>query len=357
MSVMPDHGVQPPSVGLLLLPETSLASLFGLKEVFGAVGNVWEKLTGEQTDVAPIETRIVAAAPRGVQTSMGPLIIPDSGLTDVDVVITTDLTLDASASPRGRWAAEADWLRIQYERGAAVCSVCTGAIALAEAGLLAGRTATTHWGAARMLQACYPDVRVEASRVLALAGEDQRIITTGGVASWEDLAIYLICRFRGNDEGIRIAKIFLFGDRTEGQLPFSAMERPRSHDDAVIKGIQAWAAENYARHNPVQEMSVHTGLPARTLARRFRRATGFSPIDYVQTLRIEQAKRLLEGTSMPVDDIAVAIGYEDPTHFRRLFKKRTATTPARYRKRYSVLVTPLDAEAQGRLCAPPGALE
>ena len=215
----------PPSIALLLLPESTPASLYGLQEVFGSVGLAWRDLTGEDTGVTPLEARIVANEPTGVKTAFGPVIVPDSGLDDFDLIITTDLTLDTSVSPRGRWPQEAAWLQRQFERGAMVCSVCTGAVLLAESGLLDGHTATTHWAAERLLRTHYPDVQVEPARILALAGAEQRLITSGGSASWEDLALYLIDRFRGRQEAVRIAKIFLFGDRSEGQLPFTAAPR------------------------------------------------------------------------------------------------------------------------------------
>ncbi len=330
---------KPPSVALLVLPETTLGTLFGLREVLLAVGEMWEKLTGEATDVAPFDVKIVAANGAGVETESGLKIMPDGDLTHADLVVATDIAFDESLALGGRWPSETAWLRRQYAAGSTVCSVCTGAIVLAEAGLLSGQSATTHWAAANLIEQHYPDVKVEADRVLALAGEAQRIITTGGVASWEDLAIYLINRFRGKEEAIRIAKVFLLGDRSDGQLPFTVADRRRTHDDAVINDLQAWLVDNYACKNPIQQLSERSGLPTRTLARRFRKASGHSPIDYVQTLRIEHAKRLLETTSIPIEDISVALGYEDSTHFRRLFGKRTGTTPAKYRKRYTALVS------------------
>ncbi len=148
------------------------------------------------------------------------------------------------------------------------------------------------------------------------------------------MALHLIARFSGEAEAIRIAKLFLLGDRRDGQLPFSALGRRRGHDDAVVGDCQAWIAEHYAGPNPVARMVSRAGLPERTFKRRFKAATGYAPVAYVQALRIEEAKQILETTAEPTDAVANAVGYEDPGFFRRLFKRRTGLTPARYRQRF-----------------------
>src|SRR5690606_13017428 len=183
----------------------------------------------------------------------------------------------------------------------------------------------------------YPAVRLRPERILCPDGPEHRIITGGGASSWEELALYLIARCCGEAEAVRIAKIFVLGDRSEGQLPFAAMGRPRRHDDAVIGTCQAWIAEHYPVPNPVARMVERSGLSERTFKRRFKAATGYAPVDYVQALRIEEAKQLLETTREPTDAIARQVGYEDPAFFRRLFKRRTGITPARYRQRFQSL--------------------
>jgi transcriptional regulator GlxA family with amidase domain len=112
------------------------------------------------------------------------------------------------------------------------------------------------------------------------------------------------------------------------------MARPRSHDDGAIEQCQVWIADHYASPNPVTRMASASGLAPRTFKRRFTAATGYTPIEYVQTLRIEEAKHLLETTSAPTDDIGAQVGYEDPASFRRIFKRMTGVTPARYRQRF-----------------------
>ncbi len=208
---------------------------------------------------------------------------------------------------------------------------------LAASGLLDGGSATTHWAFTDHLRRSYPDVRLEPDRILVPADADHRVITTGGMAAWEDLALYLIARFYGEAMAINAAKLYLFGDRSEGQLLFAAMGKPKRHDDAAIAHSQAWIANHYDAPNPVNAMVRESGLAERSFKRRFKLATGYTPIDYVQKLRIEEAKHLLEATTDAVDTVARQAGYEDPTSFRRLFKRLTGVTPGRYRQRFRAI--------------------
>jgi transcriptional regulator GlxA family with amidase domain len=325
------------SVSLVAVPEVSAAVVYGLHEVFSSVGTAWEQITGEPARSRRFKPRIVAESTEALYTTMGAMVAPDHRFDEAhrsDVVIVGDLNLPMDEGPKGRWREAASWLRDQYDHGAIVCSVCTGSLMLAEAGLLDDAEATTHWSAFGLFRACYPNVVLRTERVLVPSGAEHRIVTSGGSASWTDLALYLIARFSGDDEARRIAKIFLFGDRSDGQLPFAAMVRPKQHEDAVIAESQVWIADHYARPHPVAAMAERSGLTERTFKRRFKTATGYAPLDYVQTLRIEESKQALETTSDPVDAIAAAVGYDDPNSFRRLFKRTTGISPSRYRQRF-----------------------
>ncbi len=175
--------------------------------------------------------------------------------------------------------------------------------------------------------------------VLCLSAENDRIVTAGGVTAWHDLALYLIARLCGQQQAVHTAKVFLLSGHEDGQLPFAAMGRRIDTSDAVIGDCQSWIAENYRADAPVQRMAEHTGLNPRTFARRFRAATGYQPIDYVQALRVEEAKQMLETGELGVDEIAETVGYDDPASFRRLFKRRAGLTPAAYRRKFRGIAT------------------
>ncbi len=170
--------------------------------------------------------------------------------------------------------------------------------------------------------------------MLVSAGAEHRPVTAGASASWTDLALYLVARFCGEEEARRTAKVFLFGDRSDGQLPFAARVRPPQHDDAAVAAAQRWVADHYAASNPVAAMTRCSGLAQRTFKRRFQVATGYAPLDYVQSLRIEEAKQILETTDQPIDSISGEVGYCEPAAFRHLFKRTTGISPLQYRQRF-----------------------
>lgn len=328
-------------VSLVAIPEVSAAVLYGLQEVFMAAGKTWQLITGTPAHAPHFTVSVIAKSKEQMQTNIGVPIKPDRAFCDddhTDIVIVADISLEPDTVFQGLWPEAATWLQMKYEQGATICSVCTGTILLAEAGLLNDREATTHWSAKQLFQVYYPRVMLVPERVLLPTGLDHRIITSGGSASWTDLSLYLVARFCGQEEARRIAKLFLFGDRGDGQLPFSAMVRPKQHEDAIVGRCQIWISDNYQKPNPVTKMIEQSGLTPRTFKRRFSKATGYDPLNYVQTLRIEEAKQMLEATDDSIDSIASNVGYEDPNSFRRLFKRTTAISPSQYRQRFQTVL-------------------
>ena len=330
---------QRPKVRILAVPATSAAVLYGLYEVLSWVGRAWEQLTLGRPDEPLLDVKIVAKTTELFAIFHDVPVKPELALADAedaDVVCVTDVMTPMDCPPQTRYPEEAEWLRRVYARGAIITSVCSGTLFLAESGLLDGQEATTHWALREKFRLYYPKVKLRPERVLAVAGEGHRIITTGGQASWEDLALYLISRLCGPEQAVRTAKIYSLSPRHEGQLQFSAMPQRLQDADSVVQACQAWVADHYHDDYPVAGMITRSGLSARTFARRFRVATGYSPMDYVQALRVEEAKQLLERSQRPVDEIGAEIGYEDPASFRRLFKRLTGLTPAAYRRRFDI---------------------
>ncbi|MGB8623558.1 MAG: helix-turn-helix domain-containing protein [Paracoccaceae bacterium] len=333
-----ENAQQAPKISILALPQSTPAALFGLYEVFASVGLAWEELTGEPSDTRPLAPRIVARSCEPIPNPLGFTITPNGSLDEADVIIVTDIAIPDPSDLPTIWRTELDWLKERHAAGAILCSVCTGTTVLAEAGLLDGLEATTHWSTVDFMRSRYPQIRLVPQKILVPTGPGDQIVTGGGATSWEDMALYLVARLASSAEAVRIAKIFLLGDHSEGQLPFAGAKKSRRHDDGVVAALQTWIADNYHLANPVARMVDHSGLSERTFIRRFRAATGYSPMEYVQTLRIEEAKHLLETTRTPVEMVAVEVGYEDANFFRRLFKRRVGITPARYRQRFAAIL-------------------
>lgn len=325
------------TAALVVLPDTAPAGLYSLLEVFSSVGTVWEDLTGKAAGEVRVKVEVVTEHDGLMYCGMGVPVMSGatfSSASGYDLVIVPDMQISPGLYTRGQWPVATEWIRLQFAAGAIVGSVCTGALLLAETGLLDDQEATTHWGVVPLFQEHYPQILLKPEKVLAQAAPGHRIITAGGASSWVELALYLIAHFCGQEEAVRISKVFLLGDRSEGQLPFAALTRPQAHADVVIENCQVWIAGHYEVNNPVERMTECSGLESRTFKRHFRAATGYSPLEYVQTLRIEEAKHLLEASDMPTDRIGTEVGYEDPASFRRLFKRKTGVTPGKYRRRF-----------------------
>jgi transcriptional regulator GlxA family with amidase domain len=330
-----------PVIALLAAKETSPSVLYGLYDVLYSVGAVFPDMTMGEPGPEALDVRIVAAEAEPFRCVSNVTVEPHAAIDaidKVDVVVVCDMYTPIHEPPRGRYPREMAWLRKVHAEGGLVCSVCSGSLVLAEAGLLEGREVAGHWAYGDLFRRCYQTVRMNRDAVLCLGSERDGIVTAGAVTAWQDLAIYLIARYCGQQQALRTAKVFLLSGHEDGQLPFAAMNRRVETTDRVIAECQSWIAENYTTSNPVQRMIARSGLKPRTFARRFRAATGYQPIDYVQALRVEEAKQILETEALGIDEIAESVGYDDPASFRRLFKRKAGLTPAAYRKKVTSLV-------------------
>jgi transcriptional regulator GlxA family with amidase domain len=200
--------------------------------------------------------------------------------------------------------------------------------------LLNGLEATSHWAYQDLFRIHYPDVRMRFDRNLCISGKDNQFVTSGGSTAWQELVLYLITRFCGADYAARSAKFWLIPDHGELQSPYSAIAKGIPHDDSAINQCQVWLAGHFQHPNPISGMIEHCGLSPTTFARRFNRATGYRPMDYVHALRMEGAKEMLETGSSVIDKIGREVGYEDPASFRRIFKRKVGLTPSHYRRRF-----------------------
>ena len=327
----------PLRIALVAWPGITGPSVFGLHDVFGAVGQDWQYLHGLPLEPNRLQPYIVAPSREIMPSLSGLAIAPHAVLDDdppPDVVCVSDLRVGLTDPPGDEFEPIARYLRRAFKAGAIVCSVCSGSLLIAQAGLLDGREATTHWGYASLFRRCYPQVRLLPDRVLVPTGPEQRIITAGGASAWNDLALFLIARLCGGDYALQVSKLFLMPWHPDGQAPYASLMHHVQHADAAVRAAQDWIAGNYVHPSPVAQMIARSGLAERTFKRRFKAATGMSPIDYVQQVRLESAKTALEDTDQPVDAIGHAVGYDDPSSFRRLFRKRLGLSPSQYRRRF-----------------------
>jgi transcriptional regulator GlxA family with amidase domain len=328
------------NVAILAMPEVTASTLYGMYDLFASAGRDWSFLTKGVAGQSRMRPYVVSAHQPGFCASNNIWIRPDHALHDCPVpaiVCIPDFFVMPGESCAGRFDAEVAWLRNCFAAGATMASACSGAVLLAEAGLLDGLDATIHWAYGATLTTNYPEIRVHPDRALVINGAEQRIVMGGGGTSWQDLTLFLIGRFVGLKEAMEVAKIYLVDWHDSGQRPFASLLMGKQITDALITRCQEWVAVHYAEPSPVAAMTKLAGLPERSFIRRFGKATGMSPLDYVHSLRLEEAKQMLETGDLPVEAIANEVGYEDTSFFGRLFRRKVGLTPAQYRRRFSSL--------------------
>jgi transcriptional regulator GlxA family with amidase domain len=302
--------------------------------LFLSAGRDWDRIVHGRDGPTLMQPRLVAKSAEPFAVGNGVLIKPERALErcPAPAIVCVPEVLDPDELQG--LDREIAWLRQCHAAGAVLATACSGAVLLAEAGLLSGLDATTHWAYCDTLQQRFPDVRVHPRRTLVVSGEGQRLVMAGGGTSWLDLALYLIARQVGVEVAMQTARVNLIDWHGAGQQPFARLAGSRQSEDAAIASCQHWIAEHYRERNPVAAMAKLSGLPDRSFKRRFKQATGMSPIEYVHTLRIEEAKQMLESGNGPVEAIANDVGYEDAGFFGRLFRRNVGLTPNEYRKRF-----------------------
>ncbi len=225
------------------------------------------------------------------------------------------------------------WLKQQFSKGAEIASYCTGAFLLGATGLLNGRTATTHIDSCAAFSRVFPDVRLEPDRIVT--GENG-LYTSGGATSGFHLMLYLIDRFCGREIAVKTAKIFAIDMDRERQSYFGSFQPGRDHNDELVAMVQQKISAAYQDAGTIEEMIRDIPASRRNIARRFKMVTGITPIEYLQQIRIEAAKKLLEQTRQQMTEVMLNSGYNDPKAFRKIFRKTVGMTPTGYREKFQV---------------------
>jgi transcriptional regulator GlxA family with amidase domain len=329
-----------PKIAILATPESTASVVYGMYDLFRCAGRDWGFVVQGQPGSERLAPRVVARTADAFILSNGVRVTPDAGLDAherYDVVCIPELAIAPDHPVSGHYQEEIAWLRRQQHAGAVLAAACSGAVLLAEAGLLDGQEATTHWAYCESLQRAYPKVKVQGDRALVVTGEGHRLVMAGGGTSWLDLALYLIARVVDLETATQVARLNLIDWHSAGQQPFARVARTRQVDDALIGKCQEWIAKHFEAAAPVASMIRISGLSERTFKRRFQTATGMAPLAYVHALRIEEAKRRLETGDAPIERIALEVGYEDATFFTRLFKRAVGLTAAQYRRKFGAL--------------------
>jgi transcriptional regulator GlxA family with amidase domain len=321
-------------ITVLLLDQMFSSTAIGPMEVFRHAGTLWNILTGAQQD-ARFHVTTASANGRAVHCDGGIKIQPnvalkDVGKTDLIFVPTTGLSVDDAVE---RNAAIVPWLQRRSTRGVAIASVCSGVGLVAAAGLLDGKRATTHWGLAECFREKYPRVKWMPELMVT---EDHGFYCGGGVNASLDLSIYLVERFCGHEIAMQTAKALLIETPRAWQSGFAIVPLKTDHTDDSIFSAQEWMHKNFATTFPLEDPARRVGMSVRNFVRRFKGATGDSPLIYLQKLRIAAAKRMLESNHRSMQEICDAVGYQDVAFFRGLFQRHTGVSPSAYRERFGI---------------------
>lgn len=222
----------------------------------------------------------------------------------------------------------------QWKKGTEVASICIGAFLLAASEIINGKKVTTHWMAADQLRESFPLVTVEDDKIIL---DEGGIYSCGGAFTFTTLIMYLVEKFCGHETAILASKVLLIDLYKDPQSSYNIFQLQKQHRDEQIIKIQGELEVNYSQNHSLDQLASHVALSGRTFIRRFKKATGNTPIEYLQRVRVEVAKKQLETSPEPIESIPSQVGYEDYGSFLSVFKKYTGVTPSIYRKRYGKL--------------------
>lgn len=320
------------NVTIVLVNGGYASTAVGPIEVFVSAGAMWNEMRGARPEPR-FNVSMASIDGEPVESAYGLRIAPDHAIADAG---PADLVLVSASGPvpdewMSRHAALLPWLANRYRSGTLMAGVCSGVAFLAEAGLLDGRRATTHWGVADTFRARYPDVEWRTDLLIT---EDSGLYCGGGVNAATDLSLYLVERLCGHRVAVECSRALLLDMPRINQSGYAILPLARPHDDAKVRMVEDHLSANFRRDLCVEDLAELAGMSRRNFARRFKEATGHLPGRYLQMLRVEAARRLLEDGAASIQRVAAAVGYEDVAFFRGIFKRYSGMTPSAYRERF-----------------------
>jgi len=229
-------------------------------------------------------------------------------------------------------AAYIPWIVDQYKQGAEVASLCTGAFLLASTGLLKGKKCSTHWVAADAFRKAFPEVKLLAEKIIT---DELGMYSSGGAYSFLNLMIYLVEKFCGREMAVYCSKMLEIEIERKSQSPFAIFTGQKVHEDEPIKKAQLFMENNVSNKLSVDQLSEMFAISRRNFERRFKKATSNTPVEYLQRVKIEAAKKSLESSRENINEVMYSVGYSDSKAFRTMFKKITGLSPVSYRNKYN----------------------
>ena len=309
------------------------SSLSNLPDLFTIALSHWRQQRGNE--MPPIVWQTLSTDGGAVRSASGLNIHPDGGLQamhDQAIVVIPAMNYPGDRPFKAFLASHApllDWLREAHAQGATLCAHCTSSFILAETGLLNGRRATTSWWMTDKLRRDFPEIEVLTDAMLV---EEPGIITAGAINAEKYMGLRLIERFMGMDIAKLSAATLLLDNQALDQTVYLREEKGDNHHDPAVVKVKVMLERRLSDDIALESLAADLGMSYRTLIRRFKRATNDTPLHYLQRLRINAAKRLLENSNMPIESLMQEVGYQDLSSFSKLFQRETGLTPSSYRR-------------------------
>jgi len=310
---------------------STLASIIGAYEIF-ARANRYRKDNGER-EVFRIE---LAGISKKTEFDQGVVHIKPqvhiSAITKTHLIIVPP-SLIRNYEKAGKGNRQLiDWIAQRYKGGAEIASICTGAFILASAGLLEGRSCSTHWASVDSFRKYFPNVKLHPEKLIT---DEKGIYTNGGGYSFLNLMIYLVEKYFDRETAIFCSKIFQIEMDRQSQSIFTIFTGQKSHGDEVVQKAQAYIEAHLHEKISVEHLCAQFSVGRRNFDRRFIKATGNTPLEYSQRVKIESAKKSFETCRKTINEVMYEVGYSDVKAFREVFKKVTGMSPLEYRSRYN----------------------
>ena len=317
----------------ILAPYNTMATtIFGPMDILNQAGRLWNHV--KNTPQIPFfDVTIASADGKPIRSVNNILIQPHCSIQEID---RTDLIIISSATYIEK-ILELNpelipWLRHHFERGAHIASICTGVFLLAETGLLSGKSATLHWGFTELFRKKYPQVKLDQDQMYLDHG---RLYCSAGVNAGMDLSLYLVEKFCGRQAAVESAKTMILDLGRKKQTPYDCSISTKNHGDPLMVKAQEWIEQHKTKVIDYEWLARELRMSRRTLERRFKQAVRMTPLEYLQKLRVEHAKQLLEDGTWTFNEITYQVGYEDISFFRKIFIRLTGLRPKEYQQRFT----------------------
>jgi transcriptional regulator GlxA family with amidase domain len=310
--------------------QNNLSSIVGAYKIFTRANEHWKKTGRSQLfkiELAGISKKIEFY--EGLFTVRPHIHI--SSIAKTNLIIIPSLNHNYQKAVKGNKLL-VDWIEKQYKEGAEIASICTGAFLLASSGLLDGRSCSTHWAAADNFRSMFPKVNLQTDKLIT---DENGIYTNGGAYSFLNLLIYLVEKYYDRQTAIFCSKVFQIEIDRQSQSAFTIFTGQKRHGDEMVQLAQVYIESKLDEKISIEHLSSRFAVGRRNFDRRFIKATGNTPLEYAQRVKIESAKKALETSRKTINEVMYMVGYSDVKAFREVFRKITGMSPLEYRGRYN----------------------